>query len=216
MARIAPENAIVECRVVRRPSATSAFVVEDWRPDRLGSAARRRDLADLAGILHDVVHTGAGVSFVVPFSRREAAAFWRGVLRGVRAGTRRMLVARAGHRIVGTVQIDLRTPPNQAHRAEVLKLLVHPDARRQGVARALMRALEPVARAAGRTRLTLDTWSGSPAERLYRSLGYVVVGRIPRYARGSTTHALEPTTIMYKEIDRPLSRRDRSHRPVRN
>jgi GNAT superfamily N-acetyltransferase len=144
---------------------------------------------------------GLGVTFVVPFSIDDASAFWADkVLPGVRARTRRVLVARDGDRIVGTVQIDLAMPPNQRHRAEVVKLLVHPDARRQGVARQLMIALESVARTEGRTLLTLDTWTGGYAESLYRSLGYVVVGVIPRFARGSTTPDLEATTIMYKEL----------------
>ncbi len=91
-------------------------------------------------------------------------------------------------------------PPNQQHRGEVLKLLVHPDARRRGIARRLMLALEDVARAEHRSLLTLDTWTGGYAETLYRSLEYVVVGVIPRYARGSTTPALEPATFMYKEL----------------
>jgi ribosomal protein S18 acetylase RimI-like enzyme len=97
-------------------------------------------------------------------------------------------------------QIDLATPPNQQHRAEVLKLLVHPWARRRGIARALMLAIEAVAQAEGRTLLTLDTWTGSAAEVLYLSLGYVAAGVIPRYARGSLTPELEPTTIMYKHL----------------
>ena len=41
---------------------------------------------------------------------------------------------------------------------------------------------------------------GQAGEQLYRSLGYTIVGSIPRYARGSTTPALEPTTIMFKEL----------------
>ena len=116
------------------------------------------------------------------------------------ARTRRILVARQNGRIVGTVQLDLDTPPNQPHRAEVTKLLVHPEARRQGIARQLMVALEEAARSARRTLLTLDTWTGSHAEQLYRSLGYTVVGVIPRYARGSITKELDGTTIMYKEL----------------
>jgi ribosomal protein S18 acetylase RimI-like enzyme len=184
-------------------------------------AAPGHDIDCLAEILRAVVYDGAGVSFVVPFSLEDARRFWvEKVLPGVRAGTRRLLVARdletsaeggtgrreaettGGERIVGTVQIDLATPPNQAHRAEVLKLLVDPAARRRGIARALMLAIEDVARSEGRTLLTLDTWTGSHAERLYRSLEYVTVGVIPRYARGSLTPELEPATLMYKELRR--------------
>ncbi|HXW08616.1 MAG TPA: GNAT family N-acetyltransferase [Vicinamibacterales bacterium] len=174
--------------------------IETWTPDGPGDRLDR-DLDMLAGILHAVVHDGAGVSFVVPFSLDEARAFWvEKVLGGVRSGTRRVVVARDRGTIVGTVQMDLAMPPNQQHRAEVAKLLVHPKARRQGIARALMQALETLALAEGRTLLTLDTWTGSHAEALYRSLGYVEVGVIPRYARGSLTPQLEPATIMYKEL----------------
>jgi ribosomal protein S18 acetylase RimI-like enzyme len=155
----------------------------------------------LGEVLHSVVHAGAGVSFFVPFSLAEARGFWQEkVLPGVRAGTRRVVVARSGARIVGTVQLDFATPPNQPHRADVAKLLVHPVARRRGVARSLMTKLEAVARAEGRTLLTLDTVTDGNAEPLYRSLGYVVVGVIPRYARASLTPELESTTIMYKEL----------------
>jgi GNAT superfamily N-acetyltransferase len=81
---------------------------------------------------------------------------------------------------------------------------VHPDARRRGIARALMIALEDLARLQGWTLLTLDTWTGQAGERLYRSLGYAVVGVIPRFARGSTTPEREPATFMYKELDWPV------------
>jgi GNAT superfamily N-acetyltransferase len=99
------------------------------------------------------------------------------------------------------VQLDPAWAPNQLHRAEVLKLLVHPEARRRGIARALMVALEDLARANRWTLLTLDTWTGQAGEWLYRSLGYTAVGAIPRFARGSTTAELEPATIMYKELE---------------
>ena len=175
--------------------------IDEWRPDHADAPTVDEDLDTLADILHAVVYDGAGVSFVVPFSIDQARAFWVDrVLPGVRDRTRRVLVARADGRIVGTVQIDLATPPNQRHRAEVLKLLVHPNARRRGIARALMVALETVAQSSGRTLLTLDTWTGSAAERLYVSLGYTIVGIIPRYARGSLTPELEPATFMYKEL----------------
>ena len=63
-----------------------------------------------------------------------------------------------------------------------------------------MVALEKLALSEGRTLLTLDTWTDGHAELLYRSLDYVTVGVIPRFARGSLTPDLEPTTIMYKEL----------------
>jgi ribosomal protein S18 acetylase RimI-like enzyme len=175
--------------------------IEEWRPGDRDATRRDADLDALADVLRAVVYDGAGVSFVVPFSIDESRRFWvDDVLPGVQARTRRVIVARLDGHIVGTVQIDFATPPNQQHRAEVLKLLVHPSARRRGIARALMIAVESAAQAEGRTLLTLDTWTGRAAEVLYRSLGYIAVGVIPRYARGSLTAELEPTTIMYKHL----------------
>ena len=165
-----------------------------------------RELADaeagmLAEVLHAAVHGGASVSFVLPLSLEAAREFWLAkVLPGVAAGTRRLFVARVDGRIVGTVQLDLGMPPNQQHRAEVAKLLVHPEARRQGIARELMMVLEETARAAGRTLVTLDTRTGDAAERLYLSLGYVVAGVIPRFARAPASGELEATTLLYKDL----------------
>ena len=181
--------------------APAGIDIAEWRPTEADAARLESDLDALAEVLRAVVYDGAGVSFVAPFSLAESRAFWvEKVLPGVRAGTRRVVVARDNGRIVGTVQLDIATPPNQQHRGEVLKLLVHPTARQRGIARAMMQALEAIAAAAGRTLLTLDTWTGSVAEGLYRSLGYTVVGVIPRYARGSLTPQLEPATFMYKEL----------------
>jgi GNAT superfamily N-acetyltransferase len=187
-------------------NAPGEFRIEEWRPDRSDAVSLARDIEMLGEVLHAVVHAGAGVSFFVPFSLDEACTFWRDrVLPGVRARTRRVVVARRAARIVGTVQLDLAVPPNQQHRAEVAKLLVHPSARRRGVARRLMTTLEAIALSEARTLLTLDTVTGGSAEPLYRSLGYVSVGVIPRYARGSLTPELEATTIMYKEFAHPTA-----------
>jgi ribosomal protein S18 acetylase RimI-like enzyme len=175
--------------------------LEEWQPGVAGGPAVEQDIGDLGDVLRAVVYGGAGVSFFIPFSIEQAQAFWRDkVLPAVHLGTRRVVVARRDGRIVGTVQIDLATPPNQPHRADVAKMLVHPDLRRRGIARALMTALETIARSAGRTLLTLDTVTGSAAERLYKSLGYSVVGVIPRYARAALSEEMESTTIMYKEL----------------
>jgi len=182
-------------------NAAAEIRVEEWCTDASRAAFVDKEIEMLADVLHAVVHAGAGVSFFTPFSIEEARAFWVDkVLPQVRAGARRVLVARRDELILGTVQLELEMPPNQRHRAAVAKLLVHPNARRRGIARALMTALEDMARSEGRTLLTLDTVSGSSAELLYRSLDFITVGVIPRYARRALTPELEGTTIMYKEL----------------
>src|SRR6266852_1974560 len=106
------------------------FHIELWRPGSM----RLADTEMLGDVLHACVHAGASVSFILPFSRDDAGAFWRDTVQStVEAGTCRRPVARRCERIVGTVQLDLATPPNQPHRAEVRKLLVHPDERRGGI-----------------------------------------------------------------------------------
>ena len=174
------------------------FVITEW-----GRDDRRVDdeLEMLAEMLHASVHAGASISFVRPFAIDEARAFWRdSILPEIRRGRRRMLVARVADEIVGTVQLVPATPPNQRHRADVIKLMVHPKARRRGIARALMVAVEKVARSERRTLLTLDTRTGDTGEPLYLSLGYVRVGMIPRYSRAADSPALEAATFLYKEL----------------
>ena len=71
------------------------------------------NLDALASVLHASVHAGASVSFILPFSLDDARVFWRDhVIPRVEAGSRRLLVACLADRIVGTVQLDLATPPN--------------------------------------------------------------------------------------------------------
>jgi len=168
----------------------------------LDRAGAERELDALAEILHACVHAGASVNFVLPFPPEDARAFWRRVLSMMDAGSRRLLVARHNGRIVGTVQLDIATPPNQPHRAEVTKLLVHPEARRLGIARALMLAVEEVARREGRSLLTLDTRTGDKAEPLYRDLGFTLAGVIPRYSIAPEGGRLDATSFMYKELTR--------------
>ena len=158
-------------------------------------------LDQLGALLHACVHAGASVNFVLPFAPADAAAFWRdNTLPKVRDGARLLLIARVGGGIAGTVQLDTDTPPNQPHRAEVSKLLVHPEMRRRGIARALMAEVERHAREMGRSLITLDTRTGDAAEPLYTSLGYAAVGVIPGYCRAPAEDRLDSTTIMYKAL----------------
>jgi ribosomal protein S18 acetylase RimI-like enzyme len=160
-----------------------------------------RHLDALAEILHACVHDGASVSFVLPFEISHARAFWLNkVAPGLIADTRIVLIARIDGEVAGTVQLDLDTPPNQAHRADVAKLLVHPKFRQSGIGRALMQHVEDHSENAGRWLLTLDTRTGDTAEPLYVSLGYERVGCIPDYAQDPFSDRFDATTIMFKRL----------------
>ncbi|KSP94749.2 GNAT family N-acetyltransferase [Pseudomonas aeruginosa] len=166
---------------------------------RLAAEEALARLDELAELLLDCVEGGASVSFMWPLLREQASAFWRGVAEGVARGERLLLVAEAGGTIVGSVQLLLAQPPNQPHRADVAKLLVHRRARRRGLAEALMGELDRLAVEHGKSLLVLDTVSGSGAERLYLKVGWTRVGEIPDYAL-MPDGALCPTTYFYKRL----------------
>jgi len=156
----------------------------------------RRQLADM---LVAVVEAGASVGFLPPLSRENAGAYWRGVI----APNRVLLVAERGDQIVGTGQLELAMRANGRHRAEIVKVLVRPDAQGQGIGLALMQALEATARSLGRTLLHLDTREGDPANRLYRRAGFTPAGTIPNWARDADG-TLKGTTFYYKVLGSDL------------
>lgn len=168
---------------------------------RIDAEALEARLEEFALLLRDCVEAGASVNFILPFLLEESREFWRArVLPAARRGGLLLLAAEEEGHIVGSVQLNHETPPNQQHRAEVNKLLVHPAFRRRGIARALMGELERQAAGIGRSLLTLDTRTGDSAEPLYRSMGYQTVGIIPDYCRDTIEERLDPTTIMYKRV----------------
>lgn len=158
-------------------------------------------LEKLAQLLHACVHAGASIGFVLPFGQDDATTYWRDKVRpAADRGGLTVLAATLAGRIVGSAQLDHDTPANQPHRAEVRKLMVHPDFRRRGIARALMAEVETHAERLGRTLLTLDTRTGDMAEPLYTSLGYRTSGVIPGYCLDAAGERLDSTTIMYKPL----------------
>ncbi len=149
---------------------------------RLGGAELQAQLDGLAGVLADCVAGGASVSFMAPFPHEQARAAFETWADEVAQGRRLILGAFAEGRLVGTVQVILALPPNQPHRGEIAKLLVHRSARTRGVAQLLMERAESEARAEGKTLLVLDAVTGGDAARLYARLGWTTVGVIPDYA----------------------------------
>jgi GNAT superfamily N-acetyltransferase len=159
------------------------------------------DLRALALLLVDAVESGAAVSFLAPLTQERAEDWWRRTLSESHPRAI-FLVARDEEGIAGTVQLHPAWAPNQPHRGEIAKLLVHRRSRRTGLGTRLMHAIEEQARRAGFSLLTLDAKRGVAAEHLYRQIGWTHAGTIPRYAfdtDGATPH---DAVIFYKDLCR--------------
>ena len=166
---------------------------------RLDSSDVQEQLDALAGVLHDSVAGGASVSYLAPFSLEDARRAFAGFAAEVEQGRRLVLGAFLVGELVGTVQVVLALPPNQPHRAEIAKLLVHRSARRRGIAELLMEGAEAEARVESKTLLVLDAVTGDDAERLYVRLGWTKVGVIPGYALYPDGTPCD-TTIFWKSL----------------
>jgi len=169
-------------------------VIEPFTPDQAS-----RHIDQLTDLLIDAVDSGASIGFMPPVTTDQARAYWDEVIAAMRSGRRLLLMATDGDLVQGSIQIDLEPRANGTHRAEVIKLFVHRRARRRGFARALMLAVQATARGLGRTLLLMDTRSGSEAEKLCQSLGYIRYGVVPAYAR-SPNGMLDPTSFYYCQL----------------
>lgn len=165
----------------------------------LDQAATLAALTDLAELFFETVRGGASMGYMLPFPPEEAEAYWRGVAEAVRRGDIVLLVAVHDGRIAGSVQLGIAMPPNQPHRADIKKLMVHPLARGRGLSRRLMDAAETEAAARGRSLLVLDTATGEPAEKIYQHLGWQHAGIIPGYALFPDGRFCD-TTFYYKQL----------------
>ncbi|QGQ99277.1 GNAT family N-acetyltransferase [Paenibacillus psychroresistens] len=150
---------------------------------------------ELSELLIRVVEDGASIGFLPPLDLTSALRYWNTVL----APEVILLVALINNQLVGSVQLHLSTKQNGGFRAEIAKLMTHPDYRRQGIGRLLMQNAEERAIQERRSLLILDTREGDPSNLLYASMGYIQAGRIPNYAK-SANGELHATIFYYKEL----------------
>jgi GNAT superfamily N-acetyltransferase len=165
----------------------------------LDAAAARDAIPDLCDILADCVEGGASLGFMQPYAPADALPYWQGVAEAVETGGTVLFAAEIDGRIVGTVQVAFASMPNQPHRGDLKKLLVHRTGRGKGLARLLMAAAEREAARHGKTLLVLDTATGSDAEAIYPRLGWQRAGVIPDYALWPQGGFCD-TTLFYKRI----------------
>jgi GNAT superfamily N-acetyltransferase len=138
-------------------------------------------IPELALILFDCVTNGASVSFMNPFSMAEAIGFYAEIAESVAAGDVVLFAAIENDRAIGTCQLWPLKKPNQPHRAELAKMLVHTAHRNRGTGKLLLDAVDREVMQRGLKLVTLDT-ALNTAERLYERAGYQRVGAIPNFA----------------------------------
>ncbi len=166
----------------------------------LDTAGYAAAIPALGALVVDAVASGAGVNFMDGVTVHEAAAWWTERLPQIADGTVTAFVAREPDgAIVGSTLLLRSRNPNSPHRAEIGKVLVRNDARRRGLGRALMEAAEARAQAEGRWLLILDTVAGSPADEMYRALGWQVLGTMPNHAY-RPDGVLAATTYFWKDL----------------
>lgn len=150
---------------------------------------------ELSELLIQVVEDGASIGFLPPLDVSDSTLYWYNVL----APDVILFVATMNEIIVGSVQLHLSTKANGTHRAEIAKLMTHPNYRRNGIAHSLMQKAEERATQEDRSLIVLDTREGDPSNLLYTSMGYIQAGRIPSYAI-SANGELHATIFYYKVI----------------
>lgn len=90
------------------------------------------------------------------------------------------LVAVSGGVVIGTATVTRKAHPLEAHRAELTSLVVHPDYQRRGIARRLVEESKTYAKNMGIEILEISCRGGEAAETVYRRLGFIEWGRLPR------------------------------------
>ncbi|PHH87475.1 hypothetical protein CDD83_8830 [Cordyceps sp. RAO-2017] len=155
-----------------------------------------------------ITHDRAIATFLPPLSHEKLLSWWKERIAEVNDGKRLIWIlvseldasARPrGPEVMGVVMLAMPYSETGPFRGLVEKLLVHKSFRGRGGARALMGALESDAAKLGRTVLLLDTETDSPAEAVCKKLGYIEMGRIPRYGM-SPSGELKDGTFLYKHL----------------
>src|SRR5471030_161722 len=128
--------------------------------------------SELASLLMDAIEQGAPMGFLPSLSSQMAENVFHD-LRPQMTQQRVMLwIARDSNGVLGTVQLQIDDIAVRTQSGTVNALLVHPFARRSGVATKLMHKLEETAIKLRCVMLSSGLQSGSEAESFYRSQGY--------------------------------------------
>jgi GNAT superfamily N-acetyltransferase len=166
--------------VALQPSCASILVAV--KIVELDAADVEAHLDELAQLLLDAHAANMALGFASPLTRERAADAYRRTAAQLEPGERVLLGALDGDTLVGAVHLARATAENGRHRAEIQRLVVSEARRGSGIGRALVEAAVERARALGLGLLWLTTHEETPADEVYRRLGWTRLGVVPGYA----------------------------------
>lgn len=154
---------------------------------------------ELSAVLMDVLIGDSVMGYQQSMSREEAeSAFYR--LRDALSKQETLMwIARDNLGVMGFARLDLCADADGLNRAEIKGVMVHRRARRQGVGKMLVRALEDAANIARRGLLFLDVQAGTTAETFWRAAGYRYLGELPDYVCSADGYC-HSAVIYYKRL----------------
>ncbi|MBT0724461.1 GNAT family N-acetyltransferase [Rosenbergiella sp. S61] len=169
---------------------------------RMTSPIASEDLRQLTALMQEAVSLGASIGYTDATQQVDAMHhYWQQQSHAITEGNVQFFCARVNDQIVGVIGLERCGKYNGTHRGEIFKLMVSQAWRRQGIAKKLMQTAIDSAIQLGLKLLVLDTRSEDFTVKLYRSLGWIVVGEIPHYAQ-STSGEYQATTVMFLHLSR--------------
>jgi RimJ/RimL family protein N-acetyltransferase len=151
------------------------------------------DLDALLAFINELVDEQAQIIRTTKPSRDEEAEWLGGRLAAIEKGNLVALVAEVNGRLIANSEVEQRTQFPEMSHVGVLGIAILKDARGVGLGTALMESLIQLARQMKLKIVILDTFATNTiAQRLYRKIGFVEVGKIPKgiHRNGSYTDLL--------------------------
>jgi acetyltransferase len=140
---------------------------------------RPETVSALAELWTAVTRAGGAVGFVADAPEEDIRAAARQAVEDVRDGREQLITIDADGGLLGTVFLRRGATATVRHRADVLRLMVHPDLQGRGWGKALLGAVVAAATTIGLEQLLLSARGGTDLPAFYVAQGWTQVGLFP-------------------------------------
>ncbi len=130
-----------------------------------------------------VLERDSTVGFPGPFDEATGQQLVQSLDRELRAQRAHLLVADTGERFLFQATFIQSGAPNNRHMATIFRAMVEPSGRGQGLMWQTLPAFISKCRELGVDVVTLDVREGSPAEQVWKHMGFKPYGVLPDYSR---------------------------------